>query len=327
MAKQLFAYIEHAGGSAGDTALELVTAAGKLGAADTVTAVVLGSGAELDKVCQEVASGYKKVWKVDNEALAYPNAELIRELLLRLLPSGSLLLIPNGSFGMDLGPGLSVKMGGAYVSDCVNLEGLEGDALKVVRQEYSGQVSTHVSCDVAAGAVVALRPGAFPPDETGGAGGQVEDKTAAALSGGVPAVRRRFVEVREAEAGDVDITKADILVSCGRGIEDEANLELAFELAKVVGGEVSCSRPIVDAKWLPKPRQVGTSGQTVKPKVYYALGISGTFQHLGGLKGNPFIVAINKNPKAPIFQVADVGVVGDILQYIPALTEKVKEMK
>jgi electron transfer flavoprotein alpha subunit len=123
----------------------------------------------------------------------------------------------------------------------------------------------------------------------------------------------------------VDITKEDVLVSIGRGIEDEENIELAQELAEAMGAVVSCSRPIVDAKWLEKSRQVGTSGQTVKPKVYMALGISGSFQHLGGLKGNPFILAVNKNPKAPIFQVADVGVEADILEFIPELTEKLGE--
>ena len=123
----------------------------------------------------------------------------------------------------------------------------------------------------------------------------------------------------------MDITKSEVLVSIGRGIEDEDNIEIAQELAEAMGADLSCSRPIVDAKWLEKSRQVGTSGQTVKPKVYMAMGISGSFQHLAGLKGNPFVVAVNKNPKALIFQVADVGVVADILEFVPELTEKVKE--
>ena len=152
------------------------------------------------------------------------------------------------------------------------------------------------------------------------AGGQVVDKSGDA---GDLAAARQYLEIVAAEAGDVDITKEDVLVSIGRGIEDEENIEIAQELAEAMGAVVSCSRPIVDAKWLEKSRQVGTSGKTVKPKVYLALGISGSFQHLGGLKGNPFVVAVNKNPKAPIFQVADVGVVEDILDFIPALTEKV----
>ena len=106
-----------------------------------------------------------------------------------------------------------------------------------------------------------------------------------------------------------------------------ACLTFAQDLAEVMGADVSCSRPIVDSKWLEKSRQVGTSGQTVKPKVYLACGISGSFQHLGGIKGSPFIVAVNKNPKAPIFQVADVGVITDILEFMPELTDKLKEMK
>jgi electron transfer flavoprotein alpha subunit len=178
--------------------------------------------------------------------------------------------------------------------------------------------------DIASGAVINIRPGTCQPDESKSAAGQVIDKSSEI---GELAVGRRFLEVVDAEAGDVDITKEDILVSVGRGIEDQDNIEIAEELAEVVGGVVSCSRPIVDAKWLEKPRQVGTSGQTVKPKVYMALGISGSFQHLGGLKGNPFIVAVNKNPKAPIFQVADVGVVGDLLDFVPVLTEKIQEGK
>ena len=127
--------------------------------------------------------------------------------------------------------------------------------------------------------------------------------------------------------GDVDITKSEILVSVGRGIEDEENVEMVNELAETMGGDVSCSRPIVDAKWMEKSRQVGTSGQTVKPKVYLALGISGSFQHMGGIKGAPYVIAVNKNAKAPIFQQADVGVVADILEFIPMLNDKVKETK
>jgi electron transfer flavoprotein alpha subunit len=225
---------------------------------------------------------------------------------------------------MDLAPGLSIKLDSAFIADVVDFEGLNGNTLKVIRQEYSGQVSTHIACDISAGVVINVRPGVFHADESKSAAGQVVDKSAET---GDFSAGRTFLEIVEAEAGDVDITKEDILVSVGRGIEDQDNIEIAEELAAAVGGVVSCSRPIVDAKWLEKSRQVGTSGQTVKPKVYMALGISGSFQHLGGLKGNPFIVAVNKNPKAPIFQVADVGVVDDLLDFVPVLTEKVQEGK
>jgi len=324
MAGQIFAYITHKTGRADDSALELAIAAGKIYPDASTTAIVTGAGADLDAVCSEMAQFYQEVWKFDHEALAYPNAEAIRKLLVSVLPQDAILLAPHDTFGMDLCPGLSIKLDSVFVADVADFEELEGNTLKIIRQEYSGAVSTHVTCDIANGAVINVRPGVFQPDESGSAGGQVIDKSSevADLAGG-----RRFLEIVAAEVGDVDITKEDVLVSVGRGIEDQDNIEIAEELAEAMGAVVSCSRPIVDAKWLEKSRQVGTSGQTVKPKVYLALGISGSFQHLGGLKGNPYIVAVNKNAKAPIFQVADVGIVADLLDFVPVLTEKIEEGK
>jgi electron transfer flavoprotein alpha subunit len=144
---------------------------------------------------------------------------------------------------------------------------------------------------------------------------------------GAVTAKRRYLTTVVAEAGDVDISKEPVLISIGRGIQEKDNIGIAEELAEAMGAVVSCSRPVVDAKWLPKSRQVGSSGQTVKPKIYLACGISGSFQHLAGLKGNPFIVAINKNPKAPIFQVAEVGIVTDMLEFLPELTNKIRAMK
>lgn len=326
MARDIYAYILHKDGKLDDTASELVVAAKKIDAEARVIAVAAGSGAELDGVCGELTRLYDEVWKIDNGALSYINAEVLRPLLVKALPAGSIVLLANEHFGMDLGPGLSVKMAAAYLPDTVDFEGIDGDKLKAVRQEYSGQVSTHMVCDLSTGAVIAVRPGCFAPEEgAAAAAGQVVDKSAEAGEPGE--AKRRYIETVVAEVGDVDITKEEVLVSVGRGIEDEENLEIAQELADAMGAVVSCSRPIVDAKWLEKSRQVGTSGQTVKPKVYLACGISGSFQHMGGIKGNPFIVAINKNPKAPIFQVADVGIVADILDFIPELAEKIEELK
>lgn len=321
---ELYAYIVHRDGVADDSALELIEAAKKIDGAAAVTAVVMGAGAQLDKACAAAAATYANVIKVDNEALAYPNAEVVRKALVNILPAGAIVLVPHDTFGMDLAPGLSIKMDAAYVADVVDMEGIDGDNLKVVRQELGGAVSTHVLCNIAGGAVINVRPGAFAPDEEKSASGSVTDRSEDA---GDLTCGRRFLEVVEAEVGDVDITKSEVLLSIGRGIEDEDNIEVAQELAEAMGADLACSRPIVDAKWLEKSRQVGTSGQTVKPKVYLAMGISGSFQHMGGIKGGPFIIAVNKNPKAPIFQMADVGVVEDILEFMPELTEKIKEAK
>lgn len=317
---QIFAFIAYKDGVVDDTAAELAVAARKIDASAQVTAIVTGSGSTLDAACQGAAKLFAQVWKFDNAALAYPNAEVVRKLMAKVVPANSIVLMAHDTFGMDLGPGLSIKLDTAYAADVVNIDGKDASTLKIVRQEFAGMAHAHMTVDMSKGAVLTLRPGSFQAGEGAPASGSVTDKSGEA---GDIAAKRRFLEIVEAEAGDVDITKADVLVSVGRGIEDQENISLAEELAKAMGAVVSCSRPIVDAKWLEKARQVGTSGKTVKPKVYMALGISGSFQHLGGIKGSPFIVAVNKNPKAPIFQVADIGIIENILEFIPAMTEKI----
>ncbi len=322
-----FVYINHKDGIADDVYPELHTAAKKLDSEASVTAIVAGYGDGLDAVCNEVASLFDEVWKLDHEDLSYVNAEVLRGLLTNVLPEDSIFLTPHDHFGMDLAPGLSVKVDSVYVPDVVDFKGVADGNINVVREEYGGVVSTLVLCDASKGAVMTVRAGSFKIEEVIEVNGPVVDKTGEAVGGGILYSGRRFIEIVEAEKGDVDITKSDILVSVGRGIEDEDNLDIIHELAEAMGGDVSCSRPIVDAKWLDKSRQVGTSGQTVKPKVYMAMGISGTFQHMGGIKGGPFIVAVNKNANAPIFQLADVGIVEDILDFIPELIEKINESK
>ena len=183
-------------------------------------------------------------------------------------------------------------------------------------------MSAHVSCDISSGAVLNIRPGAFRKLETPPGNVEVVDKSAEV---GTLTAKRRFVKMIAADAGGVDISKEPVLISIGRGIQEKDNVAIAQALAEAMGAVVSCSRPVVDAKWLEKSRQVGTSGKTVKPKVYIACGISGSFQHLAGIKGNPFLVAINKNPKAPIFQAADIGIVDDLLQFLPELTAHIRE--
>jgi len=320
---RIFAYILHKSGVADDSPAELLAAAKKIDAVASPTAIVTGWGAELDAVCMALSGSYNEVWKIANEAITYPNAELVRKALVNVLPKDCIFLVPHAHFGVDLSPGLSIKLNSAYIPDAVSIEGVEGTQLRVVRQEFGGQVSAHVSCDISAGAVINIRPGAFKPVQSAPASGRVVDKSSEA---GELTARRRFLETVIAESGDVDISKQPVLVSIGRGIQEKENLAIAQELADAMGAVLSCSRPVVDAKWMPKSRQVGSSGQTVKPKVYLACGISGSFQHLVGIKGNPFIVAINKNPKAPIFQVADVGIVADMLEFLPELTNKIREL-
>ncbi len=321
---RIFAYIVHKGGVADDSAFELAAAARKIDPTASPTAILTGWGTDLDAPCDTLSASYPEIWKIANEALAYPNAELVRKALLKVLPTDSIVLIPHEHLGIDLAPGLSIKLKAAFVSDVLEIEGLQGGFLNLIRQEFGGQVSAHVRCEISSGAVITIRPGAFKAGRITPGSCLIVDKSPDV---GTLTAGRRYLETIVAEAGDVDITKHNVLVSIGRGIQEKDNVAIAQELADALGAAVSCSRPVVDAKWMEKSRQVGSSGKTVKPKVYLACGISGAFQHLAGIKGSPFLIAINKNPSAPIFQVADVGIVDDILEFLPELTNKVREMR
>src|SRR5438309_2839746 len=160
---RIFAYILHKSGVADDVAAELQAAAKKIDATHSPTAIVTGWGADLDAVCETLRASYGEIWKIANEALAYPNAELVRQALVRVLPPGSILLVPHAHFGVDLSPGLSIRMNAAYVPDALDIEGVEGATMKLVRQEFGGQVSAHFRCDISSGAVINIRPGAFKP--------------------------------------------------------------------------------------------------------------------------------------------------------------------
>jgi len=321
---RIFAYIVQRAGMIDDTAAELAQAARKIDASQTPIAVVTGSGTALDMACDSLRSFFGEVWKISQEALAYPNAELVRQALVRLLPEKSIVLISHDHFGIDLAPGLSIKLDCPFLSDLVSIDQVSENSIKFVRQEFGGQVSAHYVCDLTSGAVINVRPGAFRAAPDSALSGIIVDKSDGL---GSLAAKRRYVETIVAETGDVDITKHAVLVSVGRGIQEKDNVTIAEDLAEALGAAVSCSRPVVDAKWMGKSRQVGSSGKTVKPKVYLACGISGAFQHLAGIKGKPFLIAINKNAKAPIFQVADIGIVDDLLEFLPELTSKVRELR
>jgi len=324
MAKKVLVIVDRARGGVDESAWELLTAARQLaGDGGGVAAAVCGH--ELGELGAELAKGFDDVYVFDDARLADPNGEADAAALLPLLgrEGFDVVLAPHTNRGIDLVPGLSVKRGAPLLPDCFALA-WKGEALAATRTVYGGKVHAQVTATPTSGGVMAtVRGGAFPATAPSGAGGAVH---AESLEGGF-APRCRVLRTLEPEAGEVDITAAEILVSVGRGIEDEENLELAHSLAAALGGEVCCSRPVVDKGWLPKSRQVGTSGLTVSPKIYIAAGISGSFQHIGGIKGKPYLVAINKDESAPIFGVADVGIVGDLLEVLPALEEAIEKAK
>jgi len=315
----IFIVAVHKTGVPDETVGELISFAKVVDPNADPTALVCGDGAELDQVCTSLKAMCRQVWRIASPDFAGWNSEAIRQALVAVIPRGSVVLAAHEHFGLDLAPGLSVKLNAVYVPDVVALE----SGQVVIRQEYNGQFHTRMKCDLSAGAVITVRPGSFKATSFSSSDGVVVDKSAAVQEVNL---HRRYVGTVPAQVGDVDITKQTVLVSIGRGIQDQENITLAEELAELLGGAVSCSRPVVDAKWLDKSRQVGSSGATVNPKVYLACGISGSFQHMTGIKGAPFLVAINKNPAAPIFQFADVGIVDDVLEFLPALSARVKEV-
>jgi len=231
------------------------------------------------------------------------------------------VLIGATSIGWDLGPLLAARLGTPLVTGCKAVE-VDGDALRVTTSFCGGKMMADVQVK-ASPAVVVVLPGSFRPDGQAGRAVVEQRKPAAPLAAGAVS----FADWVLPEAGDVDITQQDILVAVGRGLQQKDNLGLAEELAQALGGAVCASRPVVDQGWLPPTRQVGKSGMTVKPKLYLALGISGAPEHQEGMKGADLIIAVNTDPKAPIFDIAHFGAEVDALELLSALTEAVKAKK
>ena len=229
----------------------------------------------------------------------------------------SVLLFPGTANGRDLAPRIAARLGVGVASDVDRLEWTDGK-LRARRSVYSGKAFATVEV-TGTPAIATCRPNAFAPDD-------VADDV---VTVPVPAVdaKTRLVETKTAEAGEMSIAEADIIVSGGRGLKEAANFSHIRDLARAIGGAVGASRATVDAGWIDHQHQVGQTGRVVSPNVYIAAGISGAIQHLAGMTSSKHIIAINKDPEAPIFRVADLGVVGDLFQILPALTEEVKKAR
>jgi electron transfer flavoprotein alpha subunit len=233
-----------------------------------------------------------------------------------------LVLLSNTPSGWDVAPRVAAALDAGFVSDCFKIDA-EGGKLVFHRRIFNGKLDARIS-SAAARVVVTAQPGATKAF-AGASDGSVR-KLDVPLSEG--ALRTRFVEVKAAESKGVDLSKAEIIVSGGRGLGGAEKFpEVIQPLADALGGAMGASRPVVDAGWLPHQYQVGSSGQVVQPKLYIAIGISGAIQHLVGMKTSNYIIAINKDPDAPIFEVADLGVVGDLFEIAPALTKAVRAAK
>ncbi|MCJ7424501.1 electron transfer flavoprotein subunit alpha/FixB family protein [Candidatus Bathyarchaeota archaeon] len=323
---QVFVVAEHRRGQIREITFEMLTKGREIAekANAELTAVLLGKSVR--QYAQTISEYAKKVLLVEDPKLENFNSETYRKVLANLIQQHKpvLTFIGHTSYGIDLAPRLAVASNLPLATDIIDLA-FENNALMVTRQMYGGKVNVKTSVRKSENYIVTVRQAAFaakkpePP-----MAGQIIE-TPSQLTEETP--EKRFIDYVLPPPGGVDITAAEKLVGVGRGIKDVANLPQVEELAKTIGGVVSCSRPIVDKGWLPSDRQVGTSGKTVKPKLYLAVGISGAFQHVLGMKSSDLIVAINKDPKAPIFSFADYGIVEDLFKIVPPLTNKIKEYK
>lgn len=234
-----------------------------------------------------------------------------------------LVLLPHTYQVRDFAPKLAASLGKGMIGDCIGYRN-EGGKLVFVRQMFQGRTAADVVFQGAAPWFATFQAGAFRADlvKDGGAPASIRNVSVNLSTG---QIRTRPGELfREAKQA-IDLSQAPIIIAIGRGIKEPANIPMAEKLAQLMGGEIAASRPICDEGWLPMERQIGSSGQTVAPKLYLALGISGAIQHVVGMKGSRCIVAVNKDANAPIFEVADYGIVGDIFEIIPALTEQLEK--
>jgi electron transfer flavoprotein alpha subunit len=291
---------------------------------EPASAAVAGNG--IEGLAAELASRqFEKAYVLEHPLLesytpdAY--AAALRQLIERVKPS--FVLFPHSYQVRDFLPKLATSLGKVAVSDVI-AHRVEGGKLTLVRQLFQGKVNADVRFASEGPNFASLQAGAYRADRLQ-AGTAALEKFTPELD---PAsIRTKPLELFRESQRAVDLGAAELIVSVGRGIKEPENIEMVRKLAEALGAELAASRPICDAGWLPMERQVGSSGQTVSPKMYLAVGISGAIQHLVGMKGSRTVVAINKDPNAPIFEIADYGIVGDLFQVVPELTEAVRKSK
>ena len=307
---------EQRGGRLNRAMWEVVAAAQAVG--DGVTVIVLGDGA--DAPATEIAAAdVASVLVVDAPALAEYTADGYVTALASMIQQDApaLVLFPHTYQTRDFVPALAARLGRTLVTDVTAINRTEGRTI-YSRPVFQGKLSAEVEAVGPAPHLISVQIGAFRADaaKRGASAAPIKKLS---VSVDPSAIRQKpeppFQEARQA----VDLSQAERIVSVGRGIKGQENLKIAEDLAKALGAEIAASRPICDAGWLPLDRQIGSSGQTVAPKLYVALGISGAIQHLVGMKGSRTIVAINKDPEAPIFEIADYGIAGDLFEIVPAL--------
>jgi len=321
---EILVVIEHRKQRIADISLQMLSKGRQLAdeAGAELFAVAIGEG--VSRFTENLTGWADRVLAVESleagEMLAEPSQEILTSIIRERKPF--LVLMGHSSFGIDLAPALAVELGTPLLTDCIDIS-LENGNVTAVRSIYNGKLNAVYSFAPSEIIMVTGRIGEFPVEECNKAG-KVE-RISISLESDYDF--KRFDGYTEQEDVGVDISQAEVLVSIGRGIKDKSNIEVAERLAHELGGVLACSRPVADYGWLPSEHQVGLSGKTVTPKLYLALGISGAFQHIVGMKGAKMIVAVNRDDRAPIFRVADYGIVDDIFKIIPLLAQKISALR
>ena len=268
--------------------------------------------------------GLQKVYVVDDAALGRYTSDGYSLALKAVVQAAdpAVILLASSAMGKDLGPALAARLGCGIISDAIALDVADGK-LKATRPVYAGKAQIEVE-PVDLPVIVSVRPNVF---EAAAEGDGTAEAVAVSADLTGEQIRAVVKELLEPEERTIDLTEADIIVSGGRGLKGPEHFHLIEELAAVLGGVVGASRAVVDAGWRPHSEQVGQTGKTVSPKLYVACGISGAIQHLAGMSSSKCIVAVNKDPEAPVFKVADYGIVGDVFDVLPKLIEAIKEKK
>lgn len=317
---EIMVLAEHRDGELRDITFEMLTMANRLGKENHIEVAALFLGHEAFYLSERLKSACDTILLMEDPELANYNADNYLMAMETVIKSRNptLTLIGHTAMGMDLAPAIAARLSLPLATDCVEIN-LAGKRLDVLRQIYGGKINARLTMKPSDEYLITVRTGSFDAEVEQGKSADVQAVPApswANLKG------RQFLGYMEAELEDVDIAAADILVSIGRGIGKPENIPLVQEFADSIGATLSCSRPVADEEWLPKSRQVGTSGKTVRPKIYIAFGISGAYQHQAGMKNADTIIAVNTDPRAPIFTIAHYGIVEDMFQVLPLLTEK-----
>jgi len=316
---EILAIAEHRRGELNPVSFELLHLANLLKGGGKSNAVVLGRNTRV--FAEQLAKYADKVLAIEDESLENYDPELYSDVILQVLKGDkpTLVLIGNTISGAELAPCLAVKLNAPVQTDVVNVE--VSDGIRISKYICQGKVMVDARLRNSEFYVLSVRQGVFKNGPEVRGNFEVINIKPSIAPG------RKFIKCIDPEVGEVDISKEDVLITVGRGLKNSSNMVIAEELAKLLGGVIAGTRPTVDYGWLSQDRQVGTSGKTVTPKLYLGVGISGASQHVMGMKDSELIIAINKDPRAPIFEVAEYGIIGDIFQIVPKVIDKLRQIK